>query len=88
MSSSCLPAPPLLVRSSDSNLIRCPSPGERLIRANAALRAAGLPELALLEVASSDDDYPVGVTGKVLKRQLRERYADLSTYGRASAASI
>jgi len=54
---------------------------EALLRAaNAALRAAGHVEVAVLEVARSDAEYPVGVTGKVLKRQLRERFADLATY--------
>lgn len=48
--------------------------------ANAALRAAGHPELALLEVVRSDDDYATGVTGKVLKRVLRERFCDLERY--------
>jgi 3-aminoavenalumate diazotase len=55
-----------------------PDAGKLLEAANDALRSAGHPELALLEVADSDEDYPVGVTGKVLKRQLRERYTDLS----------
>jgi acyl-coenzyme A synthetase/AMP-(fatty) acid ligase len=59
-----------------------------LAAANAALRSAGHPELALLEVAQSDADYPVGVTGKVLKRQLRERYAELSTYVRQGAGRL
>ena len=48
--------------------------------ANDALRAAGHPELALIEVARTDADYPVGVTGKVLKRVLRDRYCDLEAY--------
>jgi acyl-coenzyme A synthetase/AMP-(fatty) acid ligase len=48
--------------------------------ANGALRAAGHPELALVEVARTDADYPVGVTGKVLKRVLRERYDHLPRY--------
>ena len=53
----------------------------RLIAAaNDALRQAGHPKLAVLEVARTEDDYPCGVTGKVLKRSLRERYEDLSTY--------
>ena len=51
-----------------------------LEKANAALDAAGHPRLALLEVAGSAADLPVGATGKVLKRQLRERYAALHTY--------
>jgi acyl-coenzyme A synthetase/AMP-(fatty) acid ligase len=48
--------------------------------ANAALRRAGHPQLALLEMARSEADFPVGVTGKVLKRQLRDKYADLDAY--------
>ncbi|KDN83887.1 class I adenylate-forming enzyme family protein [Kitasatospora cheerisanensis] len=55
-------------------------PAKLLVRANEALRAAGHPELGFLEIASSDADFPVGVTGKVLKRQLREKYASLSDY--------
>jgi acyl-coenzyme A synthetase/AMP-(fatty) acid ligase len=55
-------------------------PQALLTEANVALRAAGHPELGLLEVARSDADMPLGVTGKVLKRQLRERYADLAAY--------
>jgi acyl-coenzyme A synthetase/AMP-(fatty) acid ligase len=54
---------------------------DRVLRAaNDALRAAGHPEVALLEVARTDADYPVGVTGKVLKRVLRDRYDDLERY--------
>ena len=56
--------------------------------ANEALRSAGHPKLALLEVAQSDDDYPCGVTGKVLKRELRERYGDLSAYVAEDATRI
>jgi hypothetical protein len=52
------------------------------------MRGAGLPALALLEVATADDDYPVGVTGKVLKRHLRERYSDLSRYVGESSARV
>ncbi|WP_233289001.1 class I adenylate-forming enzyme family protein, partial [Kitasatospora sp. MBT63] len=61
-----------------------------LARAGKALRAAGQPELALLECAA-EQDLPVGATGKVLKRVLRERYADLAGLpalpGRAFAAA-
>ena len=65
-------------------LVRTPSgagDADRLLAtANEALRAAQLPELTVLEIAAGDADYPVGVTGKVLKRVLRERYGDLSGY--------
>ena len=55
-------------------------PQPLLDAANVALRSSGLPGLSLLEIARCDAEYPVGVTGKVLKRQLRERYADLTAY--------
>jgi acyl-coenzyme A synthetase/AMP-(fatty) acid ligase len=64
-------------------LVRCTGdsdPGELLEAANAALCADGHPELELLEVVRSEADYPLGVTGKVLKRRLRERYGDLTSY--------
>ena len=62
-----------------------PTPGvddaDRVLgAANDALRAAGHPELALLEIARTDADYSTGVTGKVLKRVWRERYGDLERY--------
>ncbi|MFF4170092.1 class I adenylate-forming enzyme family protein [Streptomyces sp. NPDC001744] len=58
-----------------------------LLRANEALAAAGQPALRLLEVALGDEDFPVGVTGKVLKRKLRDKYADLGTYAAEGAAA-
>ena len=36
--------------------------------------------MGFLEIVHDKEDFPVGVTGKVLKRQLREKYADLATY--------
>jgi len=45
--------------------------------ANALLRAAGHPALGALQIARTPEEFPLGVTGKVLKRQLRERYAAL-----------
>jgi acyl-coenzyme A synthetase/AMP-(fatty) acid ligase len=68
-------------------------PDEILRGANEALRAAGHPELALLEVATSQDHVPLGVTGKVLKTRLRERYRSLEDYlaesdGKLLATSI
>lgn len=59
-----------------------PDPAKLLRQANEALQAAGHPLLGLLEIASDEADFPVGVTGKVLKRQLREKYADLAAYVR------
>ncbi|MFK0291825.1 class I adenylate-forming enzyme family protein [Streptomyces sp. NPDC090442] len=44
---------------------------------NAALDAAGLPRLDALVLAPSREELPVGVTGKVLKRVLRERHRDV-----------
>jgi acyl-coenzyme A synthetase/AMP-(fatty) acid ligase len=52
--------------------------GRLLVEANAALEKAGHPRLAVLDVARTPDDLPVGVTGKVLKRELRARYSDLA----------
>ncbi|ONF61885.1 hypothetical protein AVR91_0241150 [Amycolatopsis keratiniphila subsp. keratiniphila] len=54
-------------------------PGAEEIRAacNSALMRAGLAELAAVVVAGSRSELPVGVTGKVLKRELRERHREL-----------
>lgn len=57
-------------------------PATLLERANSALADKGQPSIALLELAAEDADIPVGPTGKTLKRQLRERYADLPAYVR------
>ncbi|WP_432839337.1 class I adenylate-forming enzyme family protein [Dactylosporangium sp. CA-092794] len=65
-----------------------PDPLMLVKQANEALRAAGYPELSLLEVV---DSIPVGVTGKVLKRKLREQYGDLTAYlgdGRSKAVAV
>lgn len=54
---------------------------ETVLRAaNEALRATGKPELAMVEVASGHEDFPLGVTGKSLKRYLRDKYTDLVAY--------
>ncbi|MFD7640857.1 class I adenylate-forming enzyme family protein [Kitasatospora sp. NPDC059795] len=45
--------------------------------ANAELAKAGLAELAALEVAEGEGGFPLGPTGKVLKRELRTRHAGL-----------
>lgn len=42
---------------------------------NQKLEAAGLHPLAAVLAAESDADYPTGPTGKVLKRELRDRHA-------------
>ena len=48
-------------------------PEALLRRANDVLRKGGHPPLATLQIARSDGDIPIGVTRKVLKRQLREQ---------------
>ncbi|WP_424217605.1 class I adenylate-forming enzyme family protein (plasmid) [Streptomyces sp. BI20] len=53
------------------------APAELLAGCNTALDAAGLPRLDALVVAADREALPVGVTGKVLKRVLRERHRDL-----------
>jgi acyl-coenzyme A synthetase/AMP-(fatty) acid ligase len=56
-----------------------PADAPRLLaEANEVLEKAGHPRIAVLDVAVNPDDFPVGVTGKVLKRQLREKYSDLA----------
>lgn len=52
--------------------------GRLLAEANDVLKNAGHPCIAVLDVALTADDFPVGVTGKVLKRELRDRYRDLA----------
>jgi long-chain acyl-CoA synthetase len=55
-----------------------PPDAERaLARCNRALAERGLAELAGLIVTGDRQDIPVGVTGKVLKRLLRERHRDV-----------
>jgi acyl-coenzyme A synthetase/AMP-(fatty) acid ligase len=48
-----------------------------LATANKALEAAGLTPLSALFVAETAEDFPLGVTGKALKRELRARMATL-----------
>ncbi|MEV6209462.1 class I adenylate-forming enzyme family protein [Kitasatospora sp. NPDC051914] len=47
--------------------------------ANKALAEAGLAELAAVSIARTPEDFPLGPTGKVLKRELRTRFATLFT---------
>ncbi|MEU7750345.1 class I adenylate-forming enzyme family protein [Micromonospora sp. NPDC049171] len=56
-----------------------PPLGELLEHANKALTEANLTPLAALLVARTDADYPTGVTGKSLKRELRTRLSTLLT---------
>lgn len=68
--------PVAVVTTSDSD-----ADPERLLKlANDALRRAGHPQLGVLEIAQSDADFPLGVTGKVLKRVLRDKYGALGSY--------
>ncbi|MEV6122925.1 class I adenylate-forming enzyme family protein [Streptomyces sp. NPDC052077] len=62
-------------------------PADLLARANRVLSAAGEPRLAYLEIAPSAADIPLGPTGKVLKRRLREKYAALEEYRPAGPAA-
>ena len=50
---------------------------ELLARCNAELEREGLASLRALIIAADRDELPVGVTGKVLKRVLRERHRTL-----------
>lgn len=52
---------------------------EILERANKELAAAGHAELAAVLIARIAADFPLGPTGKVLKRELRTRHAGLLT---------
>jgi acyl-coenzyme A synthetase/AMP-(fatty) acid ligase len=52
---------------------------EALKQANQALADAGMTELEAIIIAERPDDYPTGITGKVLKRELRTRLATLFT---------
>jgi acyl-coenzyme A synthetase/AMP-(fatty) acid ligase len=55
-----------------------PAPAEELLlRCNKELAAAELAPLSGLVIAADRDELPVGVTGKVLKRLLRERHKTL-----------
>lgn len=56
---------------------------ELLAACNARLGAEGLPGLRGLTVAAERAELPVGVTGKVLKRVLRDRHRDLLRDGGA-----
>ncbi|GAA1266287.1 long-chain fatty acid--CoA ligase [Kitasatospora nipponensis] len=45
--------------------------------ANKALAGAGLAQLAAVRIARTPQEFPLGPTGKVLKRELRTRFATL-----------
>ncbi|MCU7826990.1 class I adenylate-forming enzyme family protein [Kitasatospora sp. DSM 101779] len=50
-----------------------------LLAANKALADTGLAALAAVSIARTPEDFPLGPTGKVLKRELRTRFATLFT---------
>jgi acyl-coenzyme A synthetase/AMP-(fatty) acid ligase len=52
-----------------------------LEKTNKELTTAGLAPLAAVIIARTPEEYPLGPTGKVLKRELRTRYAGLLTSG-------
>ncbi|WP_051385550.1 class I adenylate-forming enzyme family protein [Actinokineospora inagensis] len=56
-------------------------PTEALEQANKALSTAGLATLRALVLLDAGEDFPLGPTGKVLKRHLRTRFAALFTSG-------
>jgi acyl-CoA synthetase (AMP-forming)/AMP-acid ligase II len=53
------------------------TPETILGRANKELANAGLDQLATVVIAREPGDFPLGPTGKVLKRELRTRHAEL-----------
>ena len=57
-----------------------------LEKANKELSAAGLASLAAVIIARTPSDYPLGPTGKVLKRELRTKFARLFADGPSAAA--
>jgi acyl-coenzyme A synthetase/AMP-(fatty) acid ligase len=61
---------------------------ELLALANDALAQAGHPRLGVLDIARAPADFPVGVTGKVLKRELRAKYLDLSACPRPEDRAV
>ena len=60
---------------------------ELMQRANRILREKMQPELEFLDIAKDPQDVPLGPTGKVLKRVLRERYKNLFAGGGSEYAS-
>jgi long-chain acyl-CoA synthetase len=56
----------------------CDDTAEHLLsQINAALRKAGMHQLSALVVCKGENDIPLGVTGKVLKREVRSAYAKI-----------
>ncbi|MFC4471265.1 class I adenylate-forming enzyme family protein [Streptomyces xiangluensis] len=70
-------APVAVVLFTDSGNSPARSSDDLLATVNGELGRKGLPLLRALLIAADRDELPVGVTGKVLKRQLRERHRTL-----------
>jgi acyl-coenzyme A synthetase/AMP-(fatty) acid ligase len=68
--------------------IDAPPASVLLERVNGALAAANLTPVAALIVARNAEDVPTGVTGKVLKRELRTRLATLFTDARRPSDAV
>jgi acyl-coenzyme A synthetase/AMP-(fatty) acid ligase len=62
-----------------------PSAEDLLARCNDALDRAGLNRIRALVIAAGRSELPVGVTGKVLKRVLRERHRNVLLLAGATA---
>ncbi len=62
--------------------VKAPSTEDLLKHANSMLKAANAPALAAVFIAQSPEDYPTGVTGKALKREMRTRLATRLTAAR------
>jgi acyl-coenzyme A synthetase/AMP-(fatty) acid ligase len=65
-----------------------PDADDALARCNTALATNGLDTLAGLVIATDRDGLPVGVTGKVLKRVLRERHKKFLTEPAPDGAAL
>jgi acyl-CoA synthetase (AMP-forming)/AMP-acid ligase II len=68
--------------------IDAPPASVLLERVNVAVTAANLTPVAALVIARHAEDLPTGVTGKVLKRELRTRLATLFTDPRRTSDGI
>jgi acyl-coenzyme A synthetase/AMP-(fatty) acid ligase len=62
------------------------TPDAILDKANKELAGAGLATLAAVRIAHTSEDYPLGPTGKVLKRELRTRFATMFAAGLPAGA--
>jgi acyl-coenzyme A synthetase/AMP-(fatty) acid ligase len=62
--------------------VKAPAPEDLLRHANSVLKAANAPMLAAVIIAQKPEDYPTGVTGKALKREMRTRLATRLTAAR------